>query len=102
MFRPLRDHILVKPLPRKDSEIIAVITARHMNRGQVIATGPGRPVNRDRESVFISITLKPGDIVSYGETPMVFPEYEENGEKYLILQEADIAFIEETSVTAYG
>lgn len=95
MFRPLRDHILVKPFPRKDSEILAIVTTRRMNRGQVMATGPGRPVNRDRESAFIPMAIKPGDIVSYGETPMIFQEYEEDGEKYLILQEADIAFVED-------
>ncbi len=94
MFKPLRDHILVKPIEREDSKILVVITNKRMYKGEVIATGPGRPVNRDRESAFIPMTVKPGDIVSYGETPVIFPEYEENGEKYLIMQEQDVAFIE--------
>ena len=94
MLKPKQDYILIKPIPREDSKILVVVTDRRMNRGQVIATGPGKPVNRDRSSAFIPMTVKPGDVVSYGETPVVFPEYEENGNKYLIIQEADVAFIE--------
>lgn len=94
-FRPREDRLLIKPIEREDSKIIHVVTNKRMYRGEVIAIGPGRYVNRDRSSAFVPMTVKVGDIVSYGETPVIFPEYEENGIKYLILQEADVAFIEE-------
>ena len=93
-FKPREDRILVKPLQREDSKIIHVVTTKRMYRGEVIATGPGRYSNRDRDSAFIPTTVKPGDIVNYGDTPVQFQEWEENGEKYLIMQEADVAFIE--------
>lgn len=95
-FRPREDRILIKPLERQDSQILHVVTSKRMYRGIVVATGPGRYVNRERTSAFIPLTVKVGDIVSYGETPVIFPEYEEDDTKYLILQEADVAFIEES------
>lgn len=108
-FKPLRDQILVKPFPRKDSEIIVVITGKRAHRGQVMAVGKGRdmghkvvqlPNGKTKEYHFDGpirpIDLKIGDIVNYGETPLQFQEHIEDGEKYLILQEADVAFVEET------
>lgn len=99
MLKPLRDHILVKPLDRQDSKIIHVVTNKRMFRAEVIAVGPGR---YDKGNGNLKQTLKPrpldvkvGDIVNFGETHVKFDTYEEDGKKYWIIQEGDVGFIEE-------
>ncbi len=106
-FRPLRDQILVKPFARQDSLIIHVVTNKRMHRGEVMAVGPGRdmghkivrgPDGKTTEYNFNKpirpLDVKVGDIVNYGDTPLQFQEHIEDGVKYLILQEGDVAFVE--------
>lgn len=111
-FRPLGDRILVKPFQRQDSQIIHVVTSKRMHRGEVVALGKGRDmgkrVTRQPNGKLIEyhfdkpirpLDLKIGDIVNYGETPLQFQEYVEDGIKYLVLQEGDVAFVEEKTTT---
>lgn len=95
MLRLLRDHVLIKPFKRNDSEIIIVINSKRMVRGEVISVGSGRYERPDRDMQKRPLDVKVGDIVNIGETPLKFPVYEENNEKYWVIQESDIAFIEE-------
>ncbi len=97
MLRPLRDYIVVKPFERHDSNIIHVITNRRMVRGEVIAVGNGRYERPEKDMNKRVLDVKVGDVINFGETPLKFPVYEDNNEKYWILQESDIAFIEQQS-----
>ncbi|MDE3022981.1 MAG: co-chaperone GroES [Pseudomonadota bacterium] len=90
MIRPLRDRVIVKPVPRIASEIIEVILNEKPNVGEVMAVGPGKV---DGKGHIHPLDLKVGQKVRFGE--FVFPEYHEDGQKYLVLQEADIAGIVE-------
>lgn len=85
MLRPLRDRIVVKPLERKQSEVLFVVNAEKYNLGEVVATGPKAD------------SVKVGDRVRFGtdEGYLTFPELMENGERFLVLQEADVCFVEE-------
>lgn len=94
MLRPTRDYLLVKPFPRQDSQIIHVVTNKKMVRAKVIAVGKGRYEKEDKSMFSRPLDVKPNDIINFGETPLTFPKYHENGEEYWILQESDIAFIE--------
>lgn len=95
MLRPLKDRILVKPIERKQSEILEVVGAEKYNVGTVIAVGPGK-LEKGRIK---PLDVRPGDRVRFGEskanTAIDFPRHSENGIEYLILQEADVCFIEE-------
>ncbi|MDE3023070.1 MAG: co-chaperone GroES [Pseudomonadota bacterium] len=90
MIRPLRDRVIVKPISRIASEIIEVILNEKPNVGEVMAVGPGKVDGKGR---IRPLDLKVGQKVRFGE--FVFPEYHEAGQKYLVLQEADIAGIVE-------
>lgn len=94
MLKPLRDHIVMKPFKRQDSPIIHVITNKRMVRGEVIAVGPGRYERNEKDMNKRKLDVKVGDIINVGETPLKFPTYEHNDERYWIIQESDIAFIE--------
>lgn len=95
MLKPLRDHILFRPFKRKDSEILIVINNKRMHKGEVVAIGKGRYERPERDALPRPLDVKVGDVVNVGETPLRFPVYEENGIVYWIIQESDIAFIEE-------
>lgn len=87
----LRDRIQVIPDPERDDVTQAGIivkvagtieSQRHMGRtGEVVAIG--EDVDPD--------DVKPGDRIIWGEFD--FPKYEENGKKYLILQDKDICAV---------
>jgi co-chaperonin GroES (HSP10) len=94
-LKPKWDYILVKPFPRKDSDKIIVISSKRMHRGQVVRIGPGRLESPERHKTLRPLDVQVGDIVNFGETPLKFPVWKENNETYWILQESDIAFIEE-------
>ena len=85
MLRPLRDRIVVKPIPRVKSEIIEVISNEKDNLGTVVRTGPK------------ARGVRPGDKIRFGTSDeyLSFPEFHEAGERFLVLQEADICWIEE-------
>ena len=79
MLLPLRDRILVKPLERKQSDIIVVVNAEKFNLGEVMAVGPKVD------------TVRVGERIRFGtdEGYLTFPEWKAaNGDTYLVLQEA--------------
>lgn len=85
MLRPLRDRIVVRPIPRPHSAIIEVVAKDNDNLGTVLRTGP-------------KVTgVKRGDTVRFGsgEGYLSFPPFIENGERLLVMQEADVCFVEE-------
>lgn len=87
MLRPLRDRLLVRPLERKQSEVVLVVNAEKFNLGEVVSIGPKVD----------SVTV--GDRIRFGTDDgyLTYPEWEAaNGEKFLVLQEADVCFVEET------
>lgn len=94
MLKPRADYILVRPLPRVASRIIEVILHEEPNLGEVIAVGPGK---RNKKGVIQPLAVKPGDIIRFMEWKGMFPEWRETpeGPAYVIVQEADIAAIEE-------
>lgn len=94
MLRPLRDQIVVKPLERQASEVIHVIHSEKPNLGTVIAVGPGL---RDKKGRLKPLDLKPNDQIRYGTSQeyLSYPEYWEKGQKFLVLQEADVCFVTE-------
>ena len=87
MLRPLRDRIVVKPLERPRSAVIAVVGEETPQVGRVIATGPGKHGKHGIQP----LDVKVGDIVRFGADYLSFPEYWEGNEKYLVLAEADVA-----------
>lgn len=99
MFRPTQDYILVKPLARQHSSILEVVSYEKYSRGLVIAAGPGKCLTMyGHETDRIApLDVKVGDYITYGQAngslDNLWPSYEESGETYRILQEADICFI---------
>lgn len=83
-IKPLSDRVLVKPTPAEEvtaSGIIIPDSAKEKPlKGEVVATGNG---TKDEEMV-----LKEGDTVLYGKYAGTEIEFE--GEKYLIMRQADV------------
>ena len=90
MLRPLRDRIVVRPMPRDKSTWILVIDSENDQVGEVVAVGPGKRTKRGVQP----LDVKVGDIIRFGCDYLNFPEYRENGTVYRVLQEADIAGVE--------
>lgn len=94
MIRPLRDYILVKPLERIKSSIIHVIMDEKPNLGKIVAVGKGKIVKGRLQP----LDVKVGQTIRYGDTStqhLSFTSIEHNGETYLLMQEADVCFIQE-------
>lgn len=93
MFRPTQDYILVKPIERIKSSIIEVVMTEKPNTGEVIAVGQGKENKHGNQ---MPMDIKVGDKIRFGtdQNYLSFPEYHENGQKYLILQEADVCWVE--------
>jgi co-chaperonin GroES (HSP10) len=86
MLRPLRDRLVVRPLERKASEVIVVVNAEKYNLGEVVACGPKAD------------SVRVGDRIRFGtdEGYLTYPEWQAaNGERFLVLAEADVCFVEE-------
>ena len=81
MLRPLRDKILVRPLDRKQSEVLAVVSSEKFNLGEVVATGPKAD------------SVKVGDRIRFGtgDGYLTYPEWR----GFLVLAEADVCFVED-------
>jgi co-chaperonin GroES (HSP10) len=98
-FRPLRDHILVEPLEREHSSTLAVISHEKHARGIVIAVGPGK---RDKRGRIQPLDAKPGDIVHFGDGTKTldncYAKVIDGAKIYRVIQEADVAYIEESQV----
>jgi len=95
-LKPLNDKVVVKPIERNKSELIAVIMDEKDNMGTVMAVGPGKRLeNGKREEMPIEV----GSFVRFGQMGndeyLKYQEYFENGEKYLIMSWQDVCFITE-------
>lgn len=102
MFKPTQDYILVLPVKRVQSTVLEVISSEKYTQGTVVAVGPGK---RDRKQRIRPLTVQVGDFITYGDINRgydFYPEYEEDGVRYRILQEADICFIAEPGHEAHG
>ncbi len=104
-FRPLRDHILVKPLDWEPSKVIKVAgDKRKPLRGRVVAVGPGCfcwRYNKDRSKRWESAVFRPtevevGDIVELGgleRDGIPFPQLIIGTELHIIAREEDVCGI---------
>lgn len=104
-LRPLRDQIVIKVLPLKLSKTIHAYWSGSAVRGEVVAVGPGKYVNRhERGSLdgkpfhrvtpgrFVKTQVKPGDWVYVGD--YIWPHVQINGEDHIICMEADVCGVE--------
>ena len=86
-MKPINDRVVVKPAPAEEKTAGGIIipdTAKEKpQRGEVIATGPGKDG--------IKPTVKKGDVVLYGKYAGQELNYE--GQDYLIMREDDILVI---------
>ena len=118
MMTPLFDRVVVKlddTIPNRAGMIIRIVTdawrskdqaVESYNRGVVVSTGPGK---RDMEnSGFTTMhfdagdcirTLKAGDVVRFSE--LEYPEFKENGERYVLICQGDIVGVEVDDAVSY-
>ncbi len=90
MLKPTQDYIVVLPIERRQSTVLEVISHEKQCRGKVMAVGPGKRI-KDR---LHPLDTKVGEIVGFGDGNFDFyPEYEEGGIVYRVIQEADIVGI---------
>ncbi len=102
MLKPTQDYLLVRPIKRKQSDVLTVISNEKYTQGHVVAVGPGKV---DRKGRRWPLTVKPGDFITYGDISRgydFYPKYEEDGIEYRILQEADICFIADPENEAHS
>ncbi len=82
MLRPLHDRVVVKCSERVLSSIVYAVNRESMNEGTIVAVGPRVK------------TAQPGEFIKYGNgTYLDWPIHEMDGEKFQIIQEADIACV---------
>lgn len=95
MISPIQDRVLVKPAVVELSSVIFVQNTEKYNQGTVVAVGPGKVDKFGRRQ---PLDAKPGDTIRYGNgTYLDWPIVEYEGEKYQIIQEADICWIEQAT-----
>lgn len=109
--RPLREKLIIKPLPPSLSQTISADWNGEAVRGQVIATGPGTYPNihergfkegkewrRVRKlNAFRPCDVKVGDIVQLGGMELggyLWPHIMLNGEDHIICSEQDVTGVE--------
>jgi co-chaperonin GroES (HSP10) len=111
-IRPLKDWVIIKPLPIPFSDTIETNWRGEAVRGKVIAVGPGKYCNihtrgkkdgKDFRSVRQSKQFRPCD-VKIGQTVQLggieiqgylWTHLQIDGEDHIICMEADIALVEE-------
>ena len=118
MMKPLLDRVVVRldeTIPNKAGLIIRIVTdawrskdqaVESYNRGTVVAAGPGR---RDPKTLISTPmrfdagdcirTLQAGDVVRFSE--LEYPEFKENGERYVLIMEGDIVGVEVDDAVTY-
>jgi chaperonin GroES len=83
-IKPLGNRVLVEPIESTEKTVGGIIipdsAKEKQNRGTVIATGKGTENEK--------MEVKEGDVVLYGK--FAGTEIEDNGEKFLILNQNDI------------
>jgi co-chaperonin GroES (HSP10) len=110
-LRPLRDRMVVKPLPWKPSAIIEIAgDKRKTLRGEVVAIGPGQRQKRYYRNAngeiykmgetgrVIPSEVKVGDVVELGGLEINgygFPEIVIGTERFIVCQEQDVAGVVE-------
>jgi len=99
MLVPTGDRLLVRPdeniehasdlivIAPRDGEIVES-QRQFGRRGTVIATGPGK---RLKDGSRAPMSTNVGDTVYFGE--FINREYEENGERFFVISEADVTGI---------
>lgn len=106
-LRPLRDQIVVRPLPWEPSRTIQIAgdTHRTRRRGTVVATGPGCypwRYNSDRSKrwsskAFRKTEVKVGDTVELAgpsqDSDWMFPTVLIGNELHVICREEDVCFV---------
>lgn len=104
-FRPLGDHILVKPIDWTPSKIVQVAgNARKPLCGEIVAVGPGMypwKYNADRSKRwqskrFVPTQVKVGDVVELGGLQYDgydFPQIVMDNQLYVIASERDVSGI---------
>ena len=96
MLKPLGDKIVVKPVERVKSGVIAVIMDEKDNMGTVVAVGPGKKISADKRE---PMPIEVGQFVRFGtmgsDEYLKYQEHIEDGEKYLIMSWQDVCFVEE-------
>jgi co-chaperonin GroES (HSP10) len=100
-LNPLQDRIVVKPDTRELSSIILVDNKEVDNMGTVIAVGPGKIRNGRREEMPVEVgaRVRFGTMnKDRGEEYLKFPEYFEDGQRYLIMSWQDVCFMEDANV----
>ena len=92
-LRPLRDHVIVKPLEDQRTGVIEVVrvVGAKWRRGIVLAVGPGRPGS---DGVPQPWGTAVGDVVQFTDV-MTYPEFEDVSGRVLVIQEADVCAVEE-------
>lgn len=92
-LRPLKDRIVVKPDTRVLSSIIEVNNREVDNMGRVVAVGPGEWLD---DGKYIPQQCQIGDYIRFGtmgsDEYLKYPEYFEDGVRYLILSWKDVCF----------
>lgn len=97
MFIPLQDYILVKPIERRLSKTLQVIHSEKYSRGMIVAVGPGeRLKNSHGQETYRRrpMLVNPGDFVTL-ETIGRYPQIILDGQKLVVHQDKDVAFISE-------
>lgn len=94
----MQDYILISPVERPLSSVLTVITNQTDQNtwgafGDVVAVGPGK---RSKKGKIIPVGSKVGDRVLYGGAGLgciKFPKVVEDGQEYLIIQDADVVCV---------
>lgn len=90
-IRPIRDKILVKPVPVQEVSKGGIIIPETVKdapvQGDVIAVGEGI-LNRDGE--LVPLVVSTGNRILYKRNGQTITEIEQDGETYLIMAEFDV------------
>jgi co-chaperonin GroES (HSP10) len=100
-LKPLQNRIVVKPDVRELSSVILVNNKEVDNMGVVVAVGPGKIRNGRREDMPVEVgaRVRFGTMNNdRGEEYLQFPEYFEDGQRYLIMSWQDVCFMEAENV----
>ena len=88
MIRPMNDRIMVRRIPETDSKSVIIIpdvAQQPSYRGEILSVGPGK---RRPDGSRQPLDVKPGEIVWFGQ----YTDFD--NEDYVMIQEADIRFVE--------
>ena len=92
MLRPLKSKIVVKPISRIKSSVIEVVMDERDNQGTVVSVGPDA-----------ARYIQPGAFIRFGtmgrtsaDEYLKYHEWrDEDGERYLVMDWADVCFEED-------